>query len=174
MLRILKSLSLFVAVFSTCTRSLTFENVGQDALDRLAYKEAELQKVAQMHREEVKEIKAEVAALRDETAKNAELVNEAKRNNDAIKSELAAARSSEALLQSLLQVYVRMCVRTYVCVCICMYMYTHTYTYTHTHTHTFRAAPRSRPLVPLGKRSATRALAIWPVPPLAREGAQAI
>jgi hypothetical protein len=167
--RILKSLSFFVAVFSTCTRSLTFENEGQDALDRLAYKEAELQKVAQMHREEVKEIKAEVAALRDETAKNAELVNEAKRNNDAIKSELAAARSSEAVLQSLLQVYVRMCVRTYVYLCICTHIHTHTHT--HTQTHTFRAGPRSRSLVPLGKRSATPALAIWPVPPLAQEGA---
>jgi chromosome segregation ATPase len=53
-----------------------------------------LQKVAQMHREEVKEIKAEVAALRDEAAKNAERVNEAKRNNDAIKQRAAAKPSA--------------------------------------------------------------------------------
>jgi hypothetical protein len=36
----------------------------KDALDRLASKDAALQKLAQMHREEVKEMQAEVAALR--------------------------------------------------------------------------------------------------------------
>lgn len=55
----------------------------KNALDRLAYKEAEFQKLAQMHRKVVNKIKAEVAAL---------------------KSKLAAARSNESLLESLLQI----------------------------------------------------------------------
>ena len=75
----------------------------RDVLDRLALKEAELEKLRQVHRDEVKNVHKEMGGLREEMAREVESANRVKREHEAAVVELAAVRASEQLLQTMIK-----------------------------------------------------------------------